>query len=231
MCTLFYSADSHRKIVHYSHCKILKRIPRERRLSFNSLEEARTHGYRLCNCCPSIAAKYRRERKQVDDFCKANGFTFKLLDGTIHVFSKNDCWRIIVNGNKNNLFLYHKNTAMRCRRDTHKNIIPGFHSQTYRSKTILGYLKYIASHDAYRDEHPWTEGFTSPKDEKKEELPEWVFDKYGEEYTSFAVPAARRFRRGKKYRKEQAMKKRQERQAGVIRVHALLEELAVMGRS
>lgn len=230
MCTVIYSANSHRKIVHYSHCKILQRISKESRRTFDSTEEARAHGYRLCNCCAPIAGKYRKERKQVNDFCKTNGFTFRLLDGTIHVFSKNDCWRIIVNGNKNNLFLYHKNTDRRCRRDTHPNIVPGFHSQTFRSKTILGYLEYIASHDAYRAEHPWTEGFILPADEKKEELPEWIFDKYGQEYASFAAPASRRFRRSKKYRKEQEKKKRQERLAGVIRVNALLEELAVMSR-
>jgi len=228
MCTLVYSANSHRKIVHLSHCKIIKRIPKSSRRTFDSLEEAQEHGYRLCNCCPSIAGKYRKERKQVNNFCRDNGFTFKLLDGTIHVISKHDCWRIIVNGNNKSLFLYHKNTGKRYHKEAHPSIIPGFHSQSFRSKTILGYLEYIASHDVYRDEHPCTES-TSSTIEKVRKLPPWVIDKYGEDFASFTAPKYKRIRGTKKYRKKQAKKKRQERQASIIRVNALLEELAVLG--
>lgn len=228
MCTLIYSANSHRKIVHLSHCKIIQRIPKSSRRTFDSLEEAQEHGYRLCNCCPSISGKYRKERRQVNDFCKDNGFTFKLLDGTIHVISRHDCWRIIVNGNNKSLFLYHKNTGKRYHKEPNPSIIPGFHSQSFRSKTILGYLEYIASHDSYRDEHPCTEN-SSPAMDKVCELPQWVVDKYGKEYASLTAPKYRRVKGTKKYRKEQEKKKRQERRASIIRVNALLEELAVIG--
>ena len=227
MCTLVYSVNSHRKIVHLSHCMILQRIPKGSRRTFESLEEAQSHGYRLCNCCPSIAGKYRKERKQVDDFCKDNGFTFKLLDGTIHVISRHDCWRIIVNGNNKSLFLYHKNTGKRYRKETHPSIVPGFHSQGFRSKTILGYLEYIASHDAYRDEHPCTEA-TPPAMDKVCDMPQWIKDKYGQDY-NFAAPSYKKIKGTKRYRKEQARRKRQERRASIIRVNALLEELAVIG--
>ena len=105
MCTLHYSVNSHRKIVHLSHCKVLRRIPKESRRSFESLEEAKAHGYRLCRCCPSIAQKYRKERNQVKRFCRDHDFTFMLLNDVIHVISRHDCWRIITCGNNKRLFL------------------------------------------------------------------------------------------------------------------------------
>ena len=227
MCTLVYSANSHRKIIHFSHCKIIQRIPKSSRRTFDSLETAQEHGYRLCKCCPSIARKYRKERKQVDDFCKDNGFTFKLLDGKIHVISKHDCWQIIVNGNNKSLFLYHKNTYKRYYKETLPSIIPGFHSQSFRSKTILGYLEYIASHDKYRDEHPCTENSSSSM-VKTRNMPEWAKDKYGRDYIN-PSPSYRKIKGTKRYRKEQAKKKQQERRASIIRVNALLEELTVIG--
>ncbi len=228
MCTLFYSANSHRKIVHQSHCKILKRVPKENRLRFESLEEAKAHGYRLCNCCPSIAQKYRKERAQITEFCRKRGFTMKLQDGVIHVISRHDCWRIITNGNNNTLFLYHKNTAKRTYKEKIPSIIPGYHSQAYRSKTILGYLEYIDSHDGFWDEHLCTE-FVPAKQDKVCDMPVWFTDKYGEDYRSYAAPHYQRIKGTKRYRKEQAKKKRQERRAAIIRVNALLDELAVIG--
>ena len=65
--------------------------------------------------------------------------------------------------------------------------------------------------------------------DKVYELPELVVDKYGKEYTSLTAPKYRRVKGTKKYRKEQAKKKQQERRASIIRVNALLEELAVIG--
>ena len=228
MCTLFYSANSHRKIVHQSHCKILKRVPKDNRLRFESLEEAQAHGYRLCNCCPSVAQKYRKERAQIVQFCRKHSFAMKLQDGVIHVISRHDCWRIITNGNNNTLFLYHKNTAKRTYKEKTPSIIPGYHSQAYRSKTILGYLEYIDSHDGFRDEHPCTE-FVSAKQDKVCDMPSWIADKYGQDYYSLVAPQYKRIKGTKRYRKEQAKKKRQERRASIIRVNALLDELAAIG--
>ncbi|PSL08853.1 hypothetical protein EI53_02114 [Fusobacterium naviforme] len=228
MCTVFYSTNSHRKIVHLSHCSIFRHIPKDNRRSFSSLEEAQEHGYRLCNCCPSVAQKYRKGRKQVDDFCRQHGLSFKLFNGVIHVISRHDCWRIIVNGNNHTLFLYHKNTEKRFFKDPHPSIIPGYHSQAYRSKTILGYLEYIVSHDEYRDEHPCTEK-AAPEAVPVYSAPSWVADKYGADYPRSASRHYRRIMGTKKYRNAQAKKKRQERRAAIIRVNALLDELAAIG--
>ena len=228
MSTLIYSANSHRKIAHLPHCSIIRRIPLNNRLRFENLEEAQAHGYCLCKCCPSIAQKYRKERKSVDSFVKESGMVFKLQDDTIHIISRHDCWRIIVNGRNKRLFLYHKNTERRFRNNDGQSIIPGYHPQSFRADTILSCLKYIRSHDHYRNEHPCTEKITPPKVSTKEE-PEWFVEKYGEYHQSYIRQHHKRIRGTKKYKKEQKRKKRQEIRAGIIRVNALLEELSIIG--
>ena len=208
MCTLFYSTNSHRKIVHLCHCKVLQRIPKENRRSFGSLEEATDHGYRLCNCCPPIAQKYRKERIPVKDFCNSHGFSFSLLNGAIHVVSRHDRWQIITNGEKNKPFLYHRNTEERSN-GKYPSVIPGYHSQASRSTTILGYLQYIDSHDRYRDEHPYNK-HSSPISGKNT-IPGWFVEKYGKEYLNDNSSQFKPRKGTKRYRKEQDRKKRQKR--------------------
>ncbi len=228
MCTLHYSVNSHRKIVHLSHCKVLRRIPKESRRSFESLEEAKAHGYRLCRCCPSIAQKYRKERNQVKRFCRDHDFTFMLLNDVIHVISRHDCWRIITCGNNKRLFLYHKNTAKCIRDEKMPGIIPGYHSQNCRSGTILGYLKYINYHDRYRDKHPCTESKAPARNKACPASKKTA--KKNEKENIAAVSQKNKPGKGtKRYRKQQARKKREKRLAAIIRVHALLDELAVIG--
>jgi hypothetical protein len=110
--------------------------------------------------------------------------------------------------------------------------VPGFHWQPFRSSSILGYLEFIVSHDLYRDEHPCTEKMlpqTGRKEMLAEKLPEWLLDKYGSDYLFADDQSYQRIKGTKKYKKEMARKKRQKRRAAIIRVNALLDELAVMG--
>ena len=120
MCMLYYSANSHRKIVHLCHCKILQRIPKENRRSFDSLEEAHAKGYRLCNCCPPVAQRLRKERSAVISFCREQGFPYKLQDGVFHIISRHDCWRIIASGRAKSFFSIIKTLS----KDTTKRSIP-----------------------------------------------------------------------------------------------------------
>ena len=74
--------------------------------------------------------------------------SYWLEDGQLHVYTPRSKWRIIVNGRDNKIFLYHKNTYSKYEKIP--SIIPGYHSQAIRSKTIVGYLEYIIQHDIYR---------------------------------------------------------------------------------
>ena len=225
MGKVLYSVNSHRKIVHLANCRILARIPQKDRRSFASLNEAAANGYRLCNCCPPVAQKYRKERIPVKEFCRSHGFTVKVLNGVMHVISRNDCWRLIVDEKRDSIQLYHKNREKRAGEERHPGPVPGYHRQNAQSKTILGYLKYIDSHDAYRDKTPY-EGYVPPFPEKKPDLAQWFEAAgYNREYLSGAGYI--KFKGGKK--SGQARRIRQQRHASVVRVNALLEELAVIG--
>ena len=144
----YYSKKSSEKVFHLPHCKILHRIRKENKMKFETAEEARMAGYRMCNCCSPVGGKLRKEQKDVDRFCQEYGVSCYLEDGQLHVHTPRSEWRIIVNGKINKLFLYHKNTYNKHERIP--SIVPGFHSQAIRSKTIVGYLDYIVQHDAYR---------------------------------------------------------------------------------
>lgn len=145
---VFYSTKSNEKVFHLPHCKIARRIRKEYKMQFSTPEEARMAGYRMCNCCSLVGMRLRKEQNAVNQFCQENGVSCWLEDGQLHVHTPRSKWRIIVNGKAHKLFLYHKNTY-------HKNeeipsIVPGYHSQAIRSKTIVGYLEYIIDHDIYR---------------------------------------------------------------------------------
>ena len=145
---VFYSTKSNEKVFHLPHCKIARRIRKEYKMQFSTPEEARMAGYRMCNCCSLVGMRLRKEQNAVNQFCQENGVSCWLEDGQLHVHTPRSKWRIIVNGKAHKLFLYHKNTY-------HKNeeipsIVPGYHSQATRSKTIIGYLEYIIQHDNYR---------------------------------------------------------------------------------
>lgn len=222
MVQVLYSARSSRKIVHLPHCKIIQRIPKEHRKTFESVEEARAHGYRLCNCCPSIARKYRKERAALKRYAGETGLHVKLMDDAVHVISTHDCWQIVAMGRENQLFLYHKNTEYRTKKSAHPSKIPGFHSQKHRADTILDYLKYIHAHDAYYNTHFSREKFLL----RHIETPCYRADER-EDYHS-QRPDRCRVKGTKRYKKQQKELKRQKRLAEINRVKALLDEIGYM---
>lgn len=145
---VIYSTKSSEKVFHLPHCKILHRIRKEYKKQFASQEEARAAGYRMCSCCSPVGARLRKERKAVYQFCQEYGASCWLRDNQLYVQTPRSRWRIIASGQENKLFLYHKNTYQKY--EETPSIIPGYHSQRARSKTIVGYLDYIYQHDIFR---------------------------------------------------------------------------------
>lgn len=230
MGPVYYSVKSRRKTVHLAGCSYINRIAKENIRSFKSLEEAEKHGYRLCSCCPCISNKYRKEIGKITEFCKSKGFITALHEGSLRIISARDCWQIITSGKNNSLFLYHKNTDTHFRREKHPSIIPGYHSQKYRSDTIMGYLRYISSHDDFRSEHPFGDYSYLKKNTKKtSERPDWHIEKCGEEIVSAENKSYTRIKGTQQYRKDQKKKKKIKRRAEITRVYALLDEMAAVG--
>ena len=226
MGPVYYSIKSRKKVVHLSHCGYIRRIARNNLRSFKSLEEAEKHGYRLCNCCPSIAHKYRKEKKQIDEFCKTKGFTAELYNGAVHIISALDRWQVIINGRNKSMFLYHKNTDTRFHPEKYPSSIPGYHSQCARSDTILGYLNYIDEHDDYRSKHPLKEYPYGRNDKKSSNKSDLTAEKRKKKSKPADKKTFTKIKGTKKYRKEQKKLKSIKRRAEITRVFALFDELA-----
>ena len=77
-------------------------------------------------------------------------YYFNHADGTIDVISRSGKWKIIVNGQKHFIWLYHKNTNG----SEMRGLVPGYHSQSVRRSTLMGYMRYIKGHDEYRENDP-----------------------------------------------------------------------------
>lgn len=147
----FYSKKSHSKIVHSFQCSYFEHMDHENTGQFDNLDEARKAGYRLCKCCAPISKYYRKEYYRIKDYAAKNGLLFYLNDGVLIIQTPYSKWKIITNGNKNYIFLYHKNTY---NRGKDKSLVSGYHSQSVRRSSIMGYLKYIVEHDNYRLSNP-----------------------------------------------------------------------------
>lgn len=145
---VYASTKSREKVFHLPHCKIHPRINRDYRITFDTPDKARAEGYRMCNCCSVIGMRLRKERAAVEEFCERNKLTYLLWDGEMLIKTPNSDWKIIINGRNKKMFLYHKNKFRSPSDD--ESMIPGYHSQAIREKTILGYLQYIVSHDDFR---------------------------------------------------------------------------------
>lgn len=150
MC--YVCGKSNNKIVHTMGCRYVKMMPDKNRKFFHTLKEASEAGYVQCKYCAHIKKYLSREEKQLEGFCRPNGvyYYFNPVDGSIDVISRSGKWKIIVNGQRHFIWLYHKNNHG----SNYGDLVPGYHSQRIRSSSLMGYMSYIVEHDKYREENP-----------------------------------------------------------------------------
>lgn len=149
----YIHGESGNKIFHKGNCSYVKMIPIERRHIFFSLQEALKAGYIPCKHCSSVYSRLmRQEKKSLESFCIPKGicYFFNSQEGALEVISKSGKWKIVGTDDNTEIVLYHKNAKVQRK----KGIIPGYHLQKATSKTLLGYMEYIANHDTYRDDNP-----------------------------------------------------------------------------
>lgn len=150
MC--YVCGESRNKMVHKMNCRYAVMIPDKNRKYFATLREAGEAGYVQCKYCAYIRKYMKEERKELSDFCRKNGlyYEFNREDGALDVISRTGRWKIIVNGKRHFIWLYHKNL----RGGRKDSFVPGYHSQKICRSTLIDYMKYIAEHDQYRMENP-----------------------------------------------------------------------------
>lgn len=166
MC--YVCGKSSNKIVHLTGCRYVKMMPEKNRKYFNSLKDASEAGYVQCKYCSHIMKYLKREEKSLESYCRPNGvyFYFSAADGSLDVISRSGRWKIIVNGQKHYIWLYHKNNHG----FKPGELVPGYHSQSIRSSSLMGYMNYIVKHDLFREDNPLYEHqkhSNAPKGSKK----------------------------------------------------------------
>ena len=146
---VFYSVNSKDRVFHLTDCVVNRRIKRENRRQFDTPEVAREAGLRMCNLCAPMGRKLKKELPEIEQFSNNHGIEYQLWDNVLHITSRCGEWAIIMVGKRKIIFLYHKNS--RRTKSSRSSVVPGYHSQAVRADTILGYMQYIAAHDAYRE--------------------------------------------------------------------------------
>ena len=150
---LFYSNNSGRKIVHSDGCFQIKRVKDDDIGIFHSVDDARQHGYRMCQCCSQTAKHYRIEKDLLIEYCLGRpvSFYFNLYDFTVRTpWSK---WKIVDRADNKGMELYHKNTRVRSKDSL--SPIEGYHLQRVKMESVIDYLRYIVDHDVYKvNYHP-----------------------------------------------------------------------------
>lgn len=149
----FASKSRGEKIYHNQFCTYVHRIKEDNRLPFYTIEDAKKEGYRACNCCSLMGKKYREELNDITSYAKENNMKIWLDDNEVYVETRVAAWKIISSGKSKKLFLYHANVENFCLCKKEKGkIIRTYHAQRdASSNSIVGYLKYISGHDAWRE--------------------------------------------------------------------------------
>ncbi|MDE7231840.1 MAG: hypothetical protein K2N37_02020 [Lachnospiraceae bacterium] len=189
----FYSKRSSSKIVHKQQCPYCEHMNCEVKEGFYTLEEARQEGYHLCKYCAPIGVYYRRELHKMKKYAAENGLIFNYSDGSILIQTPYSQWKIITNGRNDDIFLYHKNVFIK---SYDKSLVPGYHSQAVRRRSIIAYMSYIVEHDRYRLRNPLYQKQTTNEPPKKGT---------------------------KRYKKQKERRKRRERYASIMNVLALID--------
>ena len=102
----------------------------------------------------SIYLHYQREEPEILEFCMENGISCFVSGRVLVIQTARSLWKIITNGRRNQLFLYHRNDPRIDYREDGTSLVPYFHSQAVRCSTIMEYLHYIVAHEEYREANP-----------------------------------------------------------------------------
>ena len=149
---MYYSSkNSRKKVIHSVTCHYIQNVEINNIRSFETLAEAYQSGYRPCRLCSPIAKQYRIECSEIADYCRHEALYTFLHDKYIGICTPDSKWKIMTIDGYDCFVLYHKNTLDFGDKNAE---VPGYHLQKIKKASILGYLKYIVSHEDYRKQHP-----------------------------------------------------------------------------
>ncbi len=151
---MYISSKSHgEKIYHTQLCTYARRMKPENKKAFYTVEEAIANGCRACNCCSVMGRKYQKEKKAIQNFARENRMKLWIDNNVVYIETETAAWKIIPIGKTKKIGLYHANMENYrfCKKEKGK-IIHNYHFQKgVKADSIMGFLKYIKSHDEWRE--------------------------------------------------------------------------------
>ena len=133
-------------MAHLESCFYVRNTHVSKKTGHFSLRAALSAGCCLCSRCAGISGYYRAEKKEIDEFCGQNRLTCECREDGIHIISRNEIWRIVMDLERNEPTLYHHNTRGN-RKKADDASLTDFHVQECAWKSILEYLRYIKRHE------------------------------------------------------------------------------------
>ena len=133
-------------MAHLESCFYVKNTHVSKKTGHFSLKAALVSGCRLCSRCAGISSYYRAEKKEIDDFCGQNRLICECREDGLHIISRNEIWRIVMDMERNEPTLYHHNTRGN-RKKADDAGLTDFHVQGCAWESILEYLRYIKRHE------------------------------------------------------------------------------------
>ena len=161
--------DSKRKVFHYKDCVCINSIPEKYRVTFNSKDDARLHGYEHCYRCSKLVSYYNKDKEEIDRFILHNYMKMYIEDDSMFIDNITSAWKITTESTRYGLELYHANSERVSKlKVKNKHIQYHYHKQNYKGqKDILSMLAYIVEHDKWKSDN--RKNYAKlPKNTKKE---------------------------------------------------------------
>ena len=147
---MYMCFGSRKHVVHKPDCPSIKHVANARRIQLPNIQAAKAAGCCLCGHCLSVAHFYRKEKKAIEAFCAENQLQCTLRDQQIDISSRCDEWRLLLDEYTGGLALFHKNKKAP-RKGRSGITMTGYHRQKLSLQSITESLRYISSHDKYRE--------------------------------------------------------------------------------
>ena len=149
------SKQSNSMVYHRPECSYAKRIYKRNRIKL-SWQDAEWKGYRPCKCCNNMKFLYQLEQDVAEKFCKnQHNMDMDLVGNLIYVRTDVGCWKIHYKTHEQKFILFHRNYVKGHIPLSDVEKVP-YHRQKdmYEAGSILKLLRYIQSHDEFRQFGP-----------------------------------------------------------------------------
>ncbi len=150
-----YVCNKRTKIIHTTRCgftKIMKNGTEN-----VDFRQALDNGWRFCPHCSTVMKALKKERTQLDAFCRGRKMRYWAQDGMLIVATPSGFFRIVPTFDGSGMALWHQNG-----KGFHQLLrFQKFHDQHIRSVTLANLFDYIADHEIFREQNPY--GVRAPK--------------------------------------------------------------------